>query len=230
MAYKSKTEQWLYNQNRPNSRLQFLVPTPAQYKKMKPEIRRKYQSIAKRWKSNSPTQKANALDDIFKVGNHGWQDKSTISGRRLAYGYSNVETASLADTRRVNEAELSEPSKVHTQRGGAYSGKTQNEVKRYMSFMKAEKGMLYAEPTAVRDVVETFDVYSDETGNWWIVTDRRLKAKNGSPSGRSINVVSKAQYPTEQQIYDRLKAENAEYNAIEDEFSAKMGIDSMTGF
>lgn len=71
----TKTQQWIKNNNRKNSKLKYLIPTLGQFNRMKPSTQRKYTAIMKDWQTNSPSRKGRALDNIFTMS-------SKIAGRR----------------------------------------------------------------------------------------------------------------------------------------------------
>lgn len=81
---KTKTEKWLVNQHRNNTKFSLVSPTAAQYRKMSTRDRRKVTTIMIGWNSRSPLRKANALWDMINFTN-SVKDKSgnpLVKGRQ----------------------------------------------------------------------------------------------------------------------------------------------------
>lgn len=264
---------WLSNQNRAGSKLQGMLPTAQQYRDLKGarmpgdpnygnDLRRRVRSIKRRWdKTHSPTSRANALDDMFKVMDD-FKQKSMFQARQVRYAYENLEQVSSQRTAK-NKHDNFYDDRYIPEVGSAYYKKNKhwkpssdrvrdrlpyeygksltvpkgasqaNRIKRYAEFMNSKtlgrSGALFANPKDVEQVTQQNYIYATENGEYWVVTDSTLKAKNNSIRGGRLALVP-AWQRSKQSILEELNGINASFDGRQAKLDNKRGVDPYTGF
>lgn len=204
----TKTEQWIKGQNRRGSKLRDLLPTLSQYRRMSATMRRKYTNIMQNWKSNSPSRKGKALDQMQKYfySIPGRTNIQQVLGGRMI---SNLESLYQNEQEKYAYEIEEAPGNIyrqgkpgagfgfmrldnlqHDKKGHVVGAKTAKLVGKLVMFRKMKRSELTVDNYELRDYLEGVEFY--DNGDEQVAV-----ARYGNGKGRFIDVYNKSTESTE---------------------------------